>query len=335
MTQDVVGHTVGRPQGTEVAGEPLVSLLDTAPYCIGSVTLITRDLVGLARFYRTVVGLATVSQGADVIRLGMGAAVMLELRHDPAARPWRPQEAGLFHTAFLLPSRGDLGAWLVHAAEVGVRLAGAADHLVSEAVYLTDPEGNGIEIYVDRPVSAWPWADDGSVAMSNDPLDHDGLVKAAPGPWTGMPTGGRVGHVHLQVGALEPAERFYSGLLGFDVMCRYPSAVFLGAGGYHHQLAANTWNSRGAPVRPEGTTGLAEVALLANPEALAAARTHCRDAGLPLDDVDGALVLHDPWGTRLRLIPHGEAGQSTSSKGPQGDGIDKPTRSAPDVLVLG
>jgi catechol 2,3-dioxygenase len=296
------------------AGETIASLLDTAPYRIGGVTLVSLDLNGLARFYRNVIGLSTVSQEADVIRLGVGATVLLEVRHEPEARPWRPKEAGLFHTAFLLPSRGDLGAWLAHAAESGIRLAGAADHLVSEAVYLTDPEGNGIEIYVDRTVSEWPWADDGSVAMSNDPLDHDALVRTAPGPWTGMPPAGRLGHVHLQIGELGPAERFYSGLLGFDVMCRYPSAVFFGAGGYHHQLAANTWNSRGASVRPTGTTGLAEVSLLASTEALSAARTRCREAGLPLDDADGSFVVHDPWGTRLCLMPHSDLSQPASAK---------------------
>ena len=331
MAQDIAGRT-GRP--TRV-GELNASLLDTAPYRIGSVTLAARDLNGLAHFYRAVVGLTTVSQEADVIRLGVGATVLLELRHDPAARPWRPQEAGLFHTAFLLPSRGDLGAWLAHAAGSGIRLTGAADHLVSEAVYLTDPEGNGIEIYVDRPFSEWPRADDGSIAMSNDPLDHDGLVRVAPGPWTGMPPAGRVGHVHLQVGALDPAARFYSVLLGFDVTCRYPSAVFFGAGGYHHQLAANTWNSRGAPVRSTGTTGLAGVALLASPEALDAARTRCRQAGLPFDEADGSLVLHDPWGTRLRLIPLSDSSPPASRGDLQMDGTEASDRLASKVPVLG
>ena len=337
MSQGIVSP-VERTDGTEASGggpdRMQASLLDTAPYRVGGVTLIVRDLEGLARFYRTVVGLTTVSQETDAIRLGVGATVLLELRHDPVARPRSPREAGLFHTAFLLPSRGDLGAWLVHATERGIRLAGAADHLVSEAVYLTDPEGNGIEIYIDRSVSHWPWADDGKVVMSNASLDQSGLMNAAPGPWTAMPPGGRVGHVHLQVGALDPAEHLYSKLLGFDVMCRYPGAVFLNAGGYHHQLAANTWNSRGALVRYQGTTGLAEVTLLAKPEALAVARNRCREAGLPLDDTDGMLVLHDPWGTRLRLIPQGDPNQGTSGK-PYGDATEAPSRSASVTLALG
>ncbi len=161
--------------------------MDTAPYRVGSVALVVRDLDGLARFYRDTLGLATISRKSDTLRLGVGATVLLELRHDAAAQPWSPQRAGLFHTAFLLPSRGHLGAWLAYAAERKIQLSGAADHLVSEAVYLTDPEGNGIEVYVDRPSSEWPRAEDGSIIMRNDRLDHAGLLRAAPAPWRGMP----------------------------------------------------------------------------------------------------------------------------------------------------
>ncbi|KAB1073492.1 VOC family protein [Methylobacterium planeticum] len=278
------------------------SLLDAAPYRIGRVTLVARDLDGLARFYQDAVGLAVLSRETRTVRLGAAGRVLLELRHDPAARPWSPREAGLFHTAFLLPTRGDLGAWLAHAAERGIALSGASDHLVSEAVYLTDPEGNGIEIYADRAEARWPRADGGTLVMRNDPIDRAGLLRAAPGPWAGMPPGGRVGHVHLQVGELEAAERFYAGLLGFDLTCRYPGALFLGAGGYHHQLAANVWNSRGAPPRPAGTTGLAEIELLTHPTTSAQVRDRCREAGLPVEVTGAALVLHDPWGMRLRLL---------------------------------
>lgn len=300
--------SAGRTDGTSGAGTPgrvspgmPPSLLDTAPYSVATVTLTVRDLAGLAGFYRDALGLELVSVEGHVVRLGVGAMVLLELRHEPSARSWDPREAGLFHTAFLLPSRGDLGAWLAHAAERGLRLSGAADHLVSEAVYLNDPEGNGIEVYVDRPSSEWPRAEGGTVIMRNDPLDHAGLRRAAPGPWTGMPAGGRVGHVHLQVGALEPADRFYTGLLGFDVMCRYPGATFLGAGGYHHQLATNVWNSRDAGVRPAGMAGLAEVTLHADAATLA--RVQARAGDPPNGEAGEALVLHDPWGTRLRLQP--------------------------------
>lgn len=279
------------------------SVLAKAPYRIGTVTLVAHDASALARFYQDVIGLAPVSRDAGTVRLGVGDTVLLTLRQDPAARPWTPREAGLFHTAFLLPSRGDLGAWLLHAGKLGITLTGAADHLVSEAVYLDDPEGNGIEIYVDRPDDAWIWASNGTVVMRNDRLDRAGIVAAATGPWDGMPAGGSVGHVHLQVGDLDAAEGFYTGLLGFDVMCRYPGALFLGAGGYHHQLAGNVWNSRGAPARAGGTTGLAEVELRVEARTLAAARTRWRDGGLPLVEDGDTLLVADPWGTRLRLMP--------------------------------
>ncbi|WP_245930688.1 VOC family protein [Methylobacterium radiodurans] len=237
--------------------EPANAGFDTgfakAPYRIGTVTLIARDASALARFYQDVLGLAPVSRDAGTVRFGVGDTVLVTLRRDPAARPWTSREAGLFHTAFLLPGRGDLGAWLLHAGELGITLTGAADHLVSEAVYLDDPEGNGIEIYVDRPAEAWTWASNGTVVMRNDRLDRAGIVDAAAGPWDRMPAGSRVGHVHLQVGGLDVAEGFHTGLLGFDVMCRYPGALFLGAGGHHHQLACNVWNSRGAPVRDGAT----------------------------------------------------------------------------------
>lgn len=241
-------------------------ILVNAPYRVASVTLVAKDLAGLARFYRDVIGLVTIFREPGTVRLGVGDTVLLSLRADPDAWRWSPREAGLFHTAFLLPTRADLGCWLRHADAAGIGLTGAADHLVSEAVYLTDPEGNGIEIYVDRPGPEWQWTEDGSVVMRNERLDRAGIVGAADRPWAGMPAASCVGHVHLQVGDLDATERFYAGLLGFDVMCRYPGALFLGSGGYHHQLAANIWNTRGAPVRTDGTTGLAEVALFADVE---------------------------------------------------------------------
>ena len=278
-------------------------ILANAPYRVAAVTLVANDLTTVARFYETVIGLAPISREPDTVRLGVGDTVLLSLRADPEARDWSPREAGLFHTAFLLPTRADLGAWLRHADAAGIGLTGAADHLVSEAVYLTDPEGNGIEIYADRPEPEWQRSGDGLVVMRNERLDHAGLVGAADRPWAGLPARSCVGHVHLQVGDLDATERFYAGLLGFDVMCRYPGALFLGSGGYHHQLAGNVWNCRGAPVRADGTTGLAEVALLADGATAERVRHRLRDAGLSFAEDGATLVLRDPWGTALRLVP--------------------------------
>ncbi|WP_264048472.1 VOC family protein [Methylobacterium flocculans] len=279
------------------------SILAGAPYRIGAVTLVVNDLGALARFYQDVIGLDAVSGEPGTVRLGAGDTVLLVLRGDPNARQWIPQEAGLFHTAFLLPRRADLGAWLLHAEGRGITPTGAADHSVSEAVYLTDPENNGIEIYVDRPSSEWRTAEDGSVLMRNERLDRAGLIDAVRAPWAGMPAGSCVGHVHLQVGDLDATERFYAGLLGLDVMCRYPGALFLGSGGYHHQLAGNIWNSAGATERTKGTTGLAEVELHADADDLADVRGRYRYAGQPAGENAEGLFVQDPWGTCLRLTP--------------------------------
>jgi catechol 2,3-dioxygenase len=193
-----------------------------------------------------------------------------------------------------LPARGDLARWLVHAAEAKIPLQGAADHLVSEALYLADPEGNGIEIYIDRPREAWKRTGD-LIAMSSDPLDIEGLMASTEGRhWRGFPEGSVIGHVHLQVGSIPPAEEFYT-RLGFDITCHYPGATFYGSGGYHHHLATNIWNSRNAPVRSGPSTGLADVEIVFD-----AARLRLDDAG---NLRSHALRVLDPWGTELRILP--------------------------------
>ncbi|MDB5595428.1 MAG: hypothetical protein JWM36_2389 [Hyphomicrobiales bacterium] len=271
-----------------------------APLSIGKVTLTVHDLEGVTRFYEKTVGLAVLETDANRATLGAGGTVLLELRRDPHARRRLPNEAGLFHTAFLLPSRGDLARWLVHAAAAKVALQGAADHLVSEAVYLADPEGNGIEIYIDRPREVWTRTGD-LVAMSSDPLDIESLMASTEGrDWRGFPDGSVVGHVHLQVGTIAPAEEFYT-RLGFNITCRYPGATFYGSGGYHHHLATNIWNSRNAPVRSGPATGLADVEIVAgDAEIFDAARLRLAAAGSP---APRALKVVDPWGTELTIRP--------------------------------
>jgi len=261
-----------------------------APLQIGRVALTVRDLGAVARFYQHALGLQTLSGDGETMTLGAGGRPLLELRRDTAARPPSGREAGLFHTAFLLPARADLGRWLAHAVEARIPLQGASDHLVSEAVYLADPEGNGIEIYVDRPRAEWSMTP-GGIRMATEPMDHAGVLAAAGGSrWAGMPEGSVVGHVHLQVGDLPQTEGFYGRTLGMALTSRYRGANFFGSGGYHHHLGTNIWNSQGAGPRPPGTAGLAEVVLLADAAERAAIEARA-----------GGLALHDPWGTAITV----------------------------------
>jgi catechol 2,3-dioxygenase len=281
---------------TSLATETARFDLDAAPIRIGRVTLRVRDLATVSRFYQDIIGLRVLEDTPTRTVLGAGRRPLLVLEGDPTLRPRDRREAGLFHTAFLLPTRADLGRWFAHARASGASIDGASDHRVSEAIYLADPEGNGIEVYTDRPPSLWP-RQDGAIAMTTEPLDVADLLAAGEGAaWAGMPEGGVVGHVHLQVGSTEAAERFYQGELGFDVTCRYPGASFFGSGGYHHQLAANTWNSAGAGLRTPDTTGLARVELVldcSSPAAKLLSRAMNKDE-------DGEVVL-DPWGTEFVL----------------------------------
>ena len=263
----------------------------TAPLEISHVVLTVQDLPRIADFYRRTLGLTDVSLAPDRIALGADGRTLLELVTDPAARRVDPREPGLFHTAFLMPSRPSLASWLLHAAETGVRLQGASDHMVSEAIYLADPEGNGIEVYADRPRAFWH-RPDGTLKMGTERLDLNDLARASDAPWAGAPKGLVIGHVHLQVGAVPEAEAFYSGVLGLPVMARYPGAAFYGSGGYHHHIATNVWNSRGAGPRVQPSTGLAELVLAVEADALAAIRSRA-----------GAGPLHDPWGTTVILEP--------------------------------
>ncbi|MEO1961679.1 MAG: VOC family protein [Paracoccus sp. (in: a-proteobacteria)] len=248
---------------------------------IDHVALTARDLPGMADFYQAVIGLAPLGGDGETRRLGAGGRLLLELRADPAAKPRDPRHAGLFHTAFLLPGRADLARWLRHAESTGTRLSGASDHGVSEALYLADPEGNGIEISRDRPAGQWNRAG-GRIGMFTRRLDLDDLAGVADGPWRGAPEDSLVGHVHLQVGELPPAEDFMRGDLGLNRTFEAPGGAWYGWDGYHHHLACNVWNSRAAGHRDPAMAGLAEVVLA--------------------DPARSGAVMTDPWGTRFRVV---------------------------------
>ena len=277
-------------------------VLAAAPHRIGTISLVVRDLDTVSRFYEDAIGLNVLERFGGTARLGTASTVLLEVVHDPAARRCGPREAGLFHTAFLLPSRADLGAWIAFASEQRITVHGASDHAVSEAVYLSDPEGNGIEIYADRSADQWPVTPTG-YAMPSDPLDIQALVEAAGGRhWRGFPDDRIVGHMHLQVGAIAPAEAFYRDLLGFDITCRYPGGSFFGSGGYHHQIATNIWNSRNAAPRKDAVTGLSCFELIARDRSVVdGAAGRLTAASVATTPLKGGFAVQDPWGTRILL----------------------------------
>ncbi|MEX0406704.1 VOC family protein [Aquibium sp. LZ166] len=275
--------------------------VNAAPMRIGAVRLKVRDLETVSAFYRKVLGLCVIDAGDSRAVLGAGSTPLLELDGDATLAPLDPRQAGLFHAAFLM-QRADLSRWVAHVVEAGVPLEGASDHLVSEALYLADPEGNGIEVYADRPTAQWR-TESGEVRMATDPLDLQSLMQSASGTqWSGFPDSGSIGHVHLQVGDTEAADRFYRDVLGFALSARYPGASFYGSGGYHHQLAGNVWNSRRAGPRPEGMAGLDVIEVVLRDAAdLDAIATRAESVGIPITKEGNGMRLRDPWGTAVAL----------------------------------
>jgi catechol 2,3-dioxygenase len=277
---------------------------------LGPVRLAVADLDRQRAFYERAIGLSALESGGSSVRMGpAGGAPLVELAGEPDAIPRPPGTTGLFHVALLLPSRLELARSLRRVAAADWSLTGASDHLVSEALYTRDPEGNGIELYRDRPRDEWPRRN-GEVEMATLPLDLEDVAReleTAAGGTDGMPEDGRVGHVHLQVGDLAAAERFYHRLLGFDVTVRgYPGALFVSAGGYHHHVGLNTWAGEGAPAPPPGALGLRwfEVVLPGAGE-LERVAGRLREAGIDAEDRDGGLRVTDPSGNGVLITAGG------------------------------
>lgn len=275
----------------------------TRPAYVGQSHLVVTDLPLVSSFYQSMLGLKVIEKARSGEALGVNGLPLLTLTTDSKAQIAPRNAAGLFHTAFLMPNRTELARWLRHAAHNDVVLDGASDHLVSEAIYLSDPEGNGIEIYADRPHEAWKFHQDGQVEMATIRLDLQALYDSAPeDAWGGMADGTAIGHIHLQVGDIPQADAFYRDVLGLKLMARYPGASFFATGGYHHHIAANIWNSRGAGTRADGMTGLSDYTLRFNDKAALDNAVAALDR-LELDSVkrDGGVFLKDPWGIGLTL----------------------------------
>jgi catechol 2,3-dioxygenase len=269
---------------------------------IGAAALTIADLQRSIEFYTRVIGFTVLTQTEETAVLGTpDGQPLLMLVQQTGARPQPAHSTGLYHIAILMPSRADLALFVLRLATSGYPLSGVADHLVSEALYLSDPDGNGLEVYRDRPRETWQWSN-GLVQMATDPLDVEALLTegqelAAGENWHKAPAGTVIGHMHLRVGDIEQARHFYADLLGFDVVQHLPGALFVSAGGYHHHLGLNIWQSRNAPRPPTDSAGLRLFTIeLPDASGLDQLQQRLQTAQWPFEHHEGEIVARDPWG---------------------------------------
>lgn len=272
---------------------------------LGPVVLQVADVQRSVEFYGSVLGLAAGAGGSagEVALLADDGAPLVLLRERPGAAPVpRRGRPGLYHFALLLPDRAALGSFLAHLGRLGAR-AGMADHDVSEALYLNDPDGHGIEVYVDRPRVSWR-RNGREIHMTTAPLDVDSLLAAGTNRWRAMPAGTTMGHVHLHVGDLDRANDYYHRALGLDrVVWSYPGALFLSAGGYHHHLGLNVWAANPEPAAADDAR-LVEWRIVLPTEAdVVAAAESLRGGGYEVREQADGWVSEDPWSTRVRVSP--------------------------------
>lgn len=271
---------------------------------VSQVDLKVSDLERSLAFYQQIIGFQIIKQTDKVAFLTAdGKTPLVKIEQPDNVREKQSRTTGLYHFAILLPSRKDLGMILQHFLEVGYPLQGVSDHLVSEAIYLADPDGNGIEIYADRPASTWVW-NDGQVHMTTEPIDAHGLLAEGRGQkWEGLPSGTTMGHIHLHVAELEKVEEFYCKGLGFNIVTRYGNqAIFLSTGGYHHHIGLNTWNGIGAPKPADNSVGLKWFTLqFPSEEARQQVIENLRRLEVMVSEVEGSYFIEDPSGNRIQL----------------------------------
>jgi catechol 2,3-dioxygenase len=301
--QEKIAADLPPTEGTAKMTNPAQPFALTRPAHVDHAHLVVSDLRLVSDFYQQMIGLSPIEKTPSGEVLGVGGQPLLTLTTDGNVARAPRNAAGLFHTAFLVPSRAELAHWLAHAANNNVRLDGASDHLVSEALYLADPEGNGIEIYRDRTQQEWTYHADGTVAMATERLDLQALYASAPQTsFGGMADGTALGHIHLQVGDIPQADAFYRDVLGLKIMARYPGASFFATGDYHHHIGANIWNSRGARAREGNMSGLSDYTVRFNDKAaLDTALVALDKQEITATKGANGWSLTDPWGIGLRL----------------------------------
>ncbi|MFC4076656.1 VOC family protein [Salinithrix halophila] len=270
---------------------------------ISHVHLTVGDLERSLRFYRDTLGLQILEKNLRIVRLTAdGVIPLITLEEETDAQPKPPGTMGLYHFAILLPERTDLARCLQHLLEIELPL-GASDHQFSEALYLKDPDGNGIEIYTDRPRNQWRQNEKDKLPAVSDPLDMAGLLSLAGNrTWNEFPEKTRIGHIHLHVGDLKKAEQFYCEGLGFEPTIRWNGALFVAAGGYHHHIGLNTWAGEGAPPPPPKSVGLQHFSLIApNWEEIKRVAQQLKGLGIPIEVQEETLWVTDPFGIRIQL----------------------------------
>jgi len=273
---------------------------------IGLVTLRVSDLERSRRFYEGILAFQPMEQTPGKVVLGgEDKQPLLELIELAGAARQPRRATGLYHVAIVFPTRADLGRELLRVARAGIQV-GQGDHLVSEALYLSDPDGNGLEIYRDRPRSEWRWTN-GMVEMATDPVDIHSLAEEGErdaAPWDVLPAGTRVGHIHLQIGDIAEAREFYHTILGFDVTADLSEmgALFVSAGGYHHHIGLNTWHSRGAEPTPASAAGL-QTYVIAIPtrEGLQEIKERLLAHQVPFEEQEDLIRVSDPWSNQIFL----------------------------------
>ncbi len=269
---------------------------------VGDVSINVMDLNKAIQFYQEIIGFQVLTQNdRKAVLTADGQTPLLTLEQPINVIEKEEKTTGLYHFAILLPTRADLSAFLRHLHQKGYRF-GASDHYVSEALYLRDPDGNGIEVYRDRLATEWTWSN-GEVAMTTIPLDKQSLLEASDTIWSGLPAGTVMGHIHLHVSELQKTEEFYSKGLGFQVVNRYQGALFTSTGGYHHHIGLNIWNGVGAPAPKKNSVGLNWYSLVfADEEERNKVMKQLQQLGAVVKQVDSYYVTADPSGNEIHLV---------------------------------
>ena len=274
-----------------------------SPARIGEVHLVVSNVEQLTIFYEEVIGFKVLTSDSNSVTLtadGSTPLLVLEEQDDSVGRPFGT--TGLYHFAILVPDHASLGNILLHLAETEYPMQGAANHQYSDALYLADPDGNGIEIYADLPPDTWERDKDGGYAGGSYPIDFEKLATEATPTWNGLPENTRIGHMHLQATELTMTEKFYVDGLGFNITSKDNGSLFLSKDNYHHHVALNTWSGTGIPAPPDNSRGLKNFKLIFSKEELKEAKARLTDLDFHFEEKDGSIIVQDPSRNTIEII---------------------------------